>query len=99
MCDLCDGSDEMQSCPDCGRLICFEHHAEDDVCAPAYVTASGDLYCSTCGRRHDKAEEDECADVDGNDDAFVDHWGDDDCWDDEELDEDAGDEDEYCDRY
>ncbi len=61
MCQLCDESDDgsMQSCPDCGRLICFDAKGFDDIMAPAYVTASGDLYCSRCGCAHDRAEEEE----------------------------------------
>jgi hypothetical protein len=58
MCELCDNSpDGSVSCQDCGCLICFETEAEDDVCAPAAVTASSDLYCRSCARAHDRAEE------------------------------------------
>jgi hypothetical protein len=56
MCWLCrhspDGS--TQCCQDCGCLICFDFDGADDT---AYVTASGNLYCSHCGRAHDRAEE------------------------------------------
>jgi hypothetical protein len=110
VCELCEESDGMQSCQDCGRMICFDHEGEDDICAPAYVTESGDLYCSACGRSHDRAEEDECDD-DGGDVAFLEGdynedggagEGDDDYWDDDgdddELDED-GDEEQYFDLY
>jgi hypothetical protein len=60
MCDLCDESEtgEMQSCQDCGRLICFDVENGDDVCAPAYVTCSGDLYCDRYGTAHDIAADD-----------------------------------------
>jgi len=57
MCELCDNTPENEpppSCQDCGRLICFDIEADDDICARAYVTASGDLYCRRCGRRYDE---------------------------------------------
>lgn len=59
MCDLCDKNDgEMQSCQDCGRLICFDESANSvDVIDRAYVTASGDLFCTRCGSKYDQAEE------------------------------------------
>lgn len=59
MCKLCDdNSGEMPSCQDCGRLICFDEKPDSvDVIDRAYVTASGDLFCSRCGRRYDAAEE------------------------------------------
>jgi len=47
----------MESCQDCGILICFDVQSGDDVVRKAYVTASGDLYCDHCGRRHDRDEE------------------------------------------
>ena len=59
MCNLCDESEDgsMQSCKDCRRLICFDYKGDDDVMAPAYVTSSGDLYCSQCGSAYDEAEQ------------------------------------------
>jgi hypothetical protein len=58
--ELCDANDgEEQSCQRCGRLICFDTQTADDVCAPAYVTASGDVYCRDCGSRLDRLEDDE----------------------------------------
>jgi hypothetical protein len=60
MCQLCDDNNgEMQSCQDCGRLICFDESPDSvDVIDRAYVTASGDLFCTRCGRKHDaRAEE------------------------------------------
>jgi hypothetical protein len=58
MCELCDKeTGEEQSCQDCGRLICFDTEDADDVCAPARVTMSGDLFCCFCARGHDEAEE------------------------------------------
>lgn len=58
MCKLCNQNDgEMEGCQDCGRLICFDIKAEDDITAPAYVTASGDLFCRTCGLEYDRLDE------------------------------------------
>lgn len=57
--ELCEEYDG-QSCPDCGRLICFDTKHGDDIMRPAYVTESGDLYCDRCGKDHDRAEEEEC---------------------------------------
>lgn len=59
MCKLCDEAPrhEMIGCQDCGRLICFDVKHGDDVIRPAYVTASGDLFCDLCGSRYDREEE------------------------------------------
>ncbi len=59
--ELCDkNGGEYQSCQDCGRGICFDAPVDAiDVLDRAYVTASGDLYCTRCGRKHDKAEEED----------------------------------------
>ncbi len=59
MCDLCDESEDgsMQSCQDCGVLICFDVESDDDVVQRAYVTQSGDLFCHHCGVQHDINEE------------------------------------------
>ena len=47
----------MPSCQDCGRLICFDEPADsEDVIDRAYVTDSGDLFCTRCGREYDRAE-------------------------------------------
>ena len=56
---LCEarGDGEMESCQNCGILICFDIERADDVIDRAYVTTSGDLYCRRCGRRHDYEEE------------------------------------------
>ncbi len=61
MCQLCDqNGGDMLSCQDCGRLICFDNAPDSaDVADRAYVTASGDLFCTRCGRKYDQAEEDE----------------------------------------
>ena len=57
MCWLCDESEDgVVGCQDCGRIICFDIKHGDDVCAPAYVTASGDLFCNRCGQQYDKEE-------------------------------------------
>lgn len=51
MCAMCDPeTGETAGCQDCGKSICFD----DDT---AYVTASGDVYCRSCGRSMDEAEE------------------------------------------
>ena len=70
--ELCDEHDEMQSCPDCGKLICFDTETGDDVIRPAYVTASGDLYCDRCGAEHDRAEEKEYDEFEFEDEGFDD---------------------------
>lgn len=57
--ELCDANEEMQSCQDCGRLICFDVQGGDDVIRPAFVTSSGDLFCDRCGRAIERAEEEE----------------------------------------
>lgn len=58
MCKMCDENDDkMESCQDCGVLICFDVQSADDVIRPAYVTASGDLFCNRCGTRYDREEE------------------------------------------
>lgn len=60
MCYLCEeAKGETVNCQGCGNVICFDTEFADDIDAPAYVTESGDLYCLSCGRRHDEAEEEE----------------------------------------
>lgn len=54
--ELCDDTGDS-SCQDCGKLICFDVKHGDDIFRPAYVTASGDLYCDRCGQAHSRAEE------------------------------------------
>lgn len=51
MCELCDENDGGPTgCQSCGRLICWDiTDAGDNVMQPAFVTSSGDLYCSKCG--------------------------------------------------
>lgn len=58
MCYMCDTGDVgMESCQDCGCLICYDIDFDDDVIRRAYVTTSGDLFCRRCGRKYDEAEE------------------------------------------
>jgi hypothetical protein len=57
MCELCEEVGGAVYCQDCGRIICLDFEYSDDVCAPAYITASGDLFCNRCGREIDEAEE------------------------------------------
>ena len=58
MCELCEElNGEPTSCQDCGCLICFDVEIGDDILRPAYVTASGDLYCDECGQKHDQEDE------------------------------------------
>jgi hypothetical protein len=53
---------EMESCQGCGIQICFDVTEGDDIVRPAYVTASGDLYCDRCGKQHDRDEDREIED-------------------------------------
>jgi hypothetical protein len=65
MCRLCKENDGIkQSCPDCGRLICFDTLAADGVCAPARVATSGDVYCKRCADQFDEEDADEFDDDD-----------------------------------
>lgn len=75
MCDMCDENDgEMVGCQDCGRLICFDVKYKDDIVAPAYVTASGDLFCSSCGQRYDQEEEEAAEEFAYIPDEYMDDW-------------------------
>lgn len=75
--ELCENDDVgPQSCPDCGRLICFDTTGFDDIMAPAYVTESGDLFCDRCGRAHDRAEEEFDGEDDDVDEFDEDDWED-----------------------
>jgi uncharacterized protein YbaR (Trm112 family) len=57
VCELCDG-DELTSCQDCGRTICFDNEPSNvDVVDQAYVTSSGDLFCRRCGTQYDIVDE------------------------------------------
>lgn len=55
MCYLCE--DDGAYCQDCGKEICFDLEVGDDFSRPAYVTASGDLFCDRCGSAIDEEEE------------------------------------------
>jgi hypothetical protein len=64
VCRLCDPqTGETQSCPDCGREICFDIATKRQIekRAKAYTTYEGDLCCLKCGRerdrRHDLADD------------------------------------------
>lgn len=42
-------------------MLCYDvEGAGDDVICSPYVTASGDLFCSRCGRGYDEADEAAC---------------------------------------
>ena len=59
MCEeLCEG-DNLSGCQNCGCLICFDVERGDDILRPAYVTASGDLFCNHCGAEEDRRDEEE----------------------------------------
>ena len=79
MCELCDeNGGEMMGCQDCGRLICYDNEPNNiDVVDRAYVTASGDLFCSRCGSRYDQEEEDSFEDEDFYD-SYSEGWYDED---------------------
>jgi len=57
MCDMCLERDGPESCQDCGCLICFDVETGDDILRPAYVTASGDLFCDRCGPEIDRLDQ------------------------------------------
>jgi hypothetical protein len=45
-------------CQDCGCMLDWEMKGSgDDIIRPGYVTASGDVYCSRCGREYDEEED------------------------------------------
>jgi hypothetical protein len=50
--------DEIMYCQDCGCIIEWDREGPgDDIVSPAYVTASGDLFCRRCGIAYDEEEE------------------------------------------
>jgi hypothetical protein len=74
MCDWCDENNgEPIGCQNCGRMICWDNKAEDDVFSRPYVTASGDVYCVSCGARMDQEEEDAIED-EGYYNDYTDGW-------------------------
>jgi hypothetical protein len=59
MCRICNESPtgEMETCPDCGRFICFDQPPPgDDTVRTAAVTSGGDLYCLLCAIEHERIE-------------------------------------------
>ncbi len=58
MCQICEEHfGQMQSCPKCGILICFdEEPGVIDLVDRAYITKSKKVYCRTCGVKHDTDE-------------------------------------------
>ncbi len=64
VCQLCtENNGEMIACQDCGCSICFDVSADDDVTRlreqvrRAYVTESGDVFCSRCGPSNDQDQD------------------------------------------
>lgn len=60
MCEMGSKEGEPTSCPDCGRLICFDFKGFDDVYSRAVVTSGGDVLCIPCCRRWEEEEERMC---------------------------------------
>ncbi len=57
MCQLCEENNgEMIACQDCGCSICFDVTSSDDVIRRAYITESGDVFCSLCGLANDREQ-------------------------------------------
>ncbi|MCA0455629.1 MAG: hypothetical protein LCI00_16760 [Chloroflexi bacterium] len=64
MCNWCDeNGGELTYCQNCGRELCWDFLALDDVTSPPSVTTTGDVYCLSCGKREqdeiDRVEEEE----------------------------------------
>jgi hypothetical protein len=58
MCELCDTQpDGLNPCHLCGKPICFDIDAEDDIFAPAMIDGSGNAVCKRCGLKTQLAEE------------------------------------------
>ena len=61
------------NCQDCGKIIYWDNEMKDpvelldDISAPPYVTASGDLFCEECGRLYDEAELEDVEEIKFND--------------------------------
>jgi hypothetical protein len=56
--DVENDDNEIMYCQDCGCIIEWGLEGPgDDIVRRAYVTASGDLFCSRCGREYDEEEE------------------------------------------
>lgn len=57
-CQNCGITLSTRECTGCRKsFLDFADRATDDVIARPYVTTSGDLYCASCGREMDRAEE------------------------------------------
>lgn len=76
MCNWCDENNgDPISCQNCSKMLCWDHEGEgDDVISRPYVTASGDVYCVSCGRRMDQDEEDAIEADPYNYDEYTDGW-------------------------
>jgi hypothetical protein len=56
--DVENDDDGPDYCQDCGCMLDFDMKGPgDDIVQPGYVTASGDVFCSRCGREYDEEEE------------------------------------------
>ena len=55
MCEMCETG--IASCPECGKLVCWDIEHEDDVMGPAAASASGDFMCLSCAIWHDRQME------------------------------------------
>ena len=67
MCEMCREPGGMASCPNCGKLVCWDIEQGDDVIGPAAATMSGDFMCLDCAIRHDREAERQYEEWD-------DHW-------------------------
>ncbi len=66
-CCGCGAVYATRSCEKCGEtFLDWKAKGYDDVIAGPCVTTSGDLYCTRCGPRHDRAQEE------ADEDAFFD---------------------------
>jgi len=56
MCQMCSDLNGRETCPDCGREICFD--LADTAAGPtrAYATLAGNLYCTADGSLRDQAD-------------------------------------------
>lgn len=77
MCEWCEeNGGNLSYCQNCGRGICWdcESGTGDDVITRPYVTASGDVYCVSCGTREDQAEQDALDEEGYYFDDYSDNW-------------------------
>ena len=62
-CCGCGAMYATRDCENCGKtFLDWNARGYDDVVAGPYVTTSGDMYCTRCGPRRDRAEEEREAD-------------------------------------